>query len=556
MKFIIDKYLYLNILFLFCVIIISCESPNEVDPPKENLISVNVSVNDSIIYLGDTLQISLHVETGNLFNGSISFGDSNSVTFMNQKTILDTTIKHIYTSTGNYKVTLSISDGNELALKEFNIEVIPNPLFFVILAVNKTTVVINYDTLIVTLKASDSTLSHGFLDFKDGTIVSFTNLNQTFDTTISHVYDITSYGGLNIEASFSNRNNKTISKEMYINIITNPSPGVSWEFNRVDLECGDTLLVHLYAIDPSLSDGFIDFKDGTIISFTRSNYYFNSNIYVLDTTITHIYSQPGEYLVATSFTDGTSTTTKEIKFLIPLINITLNNTNFILGDTIKVNLRSSSSTLVNGTLDFKDGTIIYFSNITQNFDTTISYVYSQPGEYLFTAVFSNGNITLNFSSNIKVGRYFELSFLVGMKWIYKYDYLHSQNFGGFTRIRGIHKWEVTSASNSIFQIVEITEDTVNSHYLYGDTTYIKSDTTIFNISETYDNIVFDIPYNEAPFTVPNHSLVYSYPVKISKGEDSFIWCEDVKGLTKYQHDRFFYYYRITINLTLVEFTMP
>src|SRR5574338_1438355 len=106
MKLINNKYLYLNILFFFFVIIISCESPNEVDPPIENLISVNVSVNDSTIYLGDTLQISLHIETTNLFNGSISFGDSNSVTFINQKTILDTTIKHIYTSTGNYKVTL------------------------------------------------------------------------------------------------------------------------------------------------------------------------------------------------------------------------------------------------------------------------------------------------------------------------------------------------------------------------------------------------------------------------------------------------------------------
>ncbi len=73
-------------------IINSCKSPTKINPPDNNQLSVTISLNDSLLYLGDTLKISLLIKTNTYLNGSICFGDSNSISFIDHKGDLDTTI--------------------------------------------------------------------------------------------------------------------------------------------------------------------------------------------------------------------------------------------------------------------------------------------------------------------------------------------------------------------------------------------------------------------------------------------------------------------------------
>lgn len=551
------------ILFLICIILISCESPNEIEPPNNNLISINISMNDSIIYLGDTLKISIRVESQNLFNGSINFGDSNSVIFSDLKNIIDTTLIHIFNSVGKFKVSASFSNGDGVILKEKNVEVIPNPNFYVLFNVNKTILVIDYDTLEVNIKASDSSLLQGSLDFDDGTIISFTDINQIFDTTITHVYRNGSVGLKRLKTSFTNKSNQTILKENEVTVYSNFQPSLGWMFNSVNLNCGDTLSVYLHASDMTLSNGFVDFKDGTLISFDQSNYTYTSLNYILDTTIYHVYSQAGDYLVTSSFTDGINYITKEVLVKItpkPLITITLSSNNIVVGDTLKVNLHSSSSSFLNGMLDFKDGTIISFSNVGPNFDTTISHLYSQPGEYLLTTLFDDGNTSTIINSNIIVKRYYELSFQAGMKWLYSYNSSYSAVINGMNeRVSGTREWEIISVSNnSLFNIRQIKNESIHTWDMHGyDTTYTVNDTTFFTFIDTYNTIKFNIPFPGSPFTIPNHSYVNSYPLKVGQSfPEAYIWCEDIVGITKYKYRLNLQYSTSTAELLLLEFILP
>jgi photosystem II stability/assembly factor-like uncharacterized protein len=77
----------------------------------------------------------------------------------------------------------------------------------------------------------------------------------------------------------------------------------------------------------------------------------------------------------------------------PIVSIIPSKTELTSGDTLKISLQASDSTLANGSIDFSDGTIIQFNHLRNIFDTTIVHIYSQGGTYNIYVKFSDGNMT-------------------------------------------------------------------------------------------------------------------------------------------------------------------
>ena len=86
----------------------------------------------------------------------------------------------------------------------------------------------------------------------------------------------------------------------------------------------------------------------------------------------------------------------------PTVSIIPNKTKLAPGDTLKISLQASDSTLANGSIDFSDGTIIQFNHLSKIFDTTIVHIYYQVGIYNIYVKFSDGNMTTSSSLIITV----------------------------------------------------------------------------------------------------------------------------------------------------------
>jgi len=76
---------------------------------------------------------------------------------------------------------------------------------------------------------------------------------------------------------------------------------VTFAIDKTIIAIGDTFKVTLHASDPTLSGGSLNLGDGTIILFTHLNN-------ILDTSITHVYSQTRTYLITAMFSDGYAST--------------------------------------------------------------------------------------------------------------------------------------------------------------------------------------------------------------------------------------------------------
>jgi hypothetical protein len=92
------------LLLALCVSMISCKSPLESDQTNDPPI-VTVVGNDTTISIGDTLRLTIHASDATLTSGTIDFKDSSIVILNNLKSVLDTTLIHIFTSIGSYDIT-------------------------------------------------------------------------------------------------------------------------------------------------------------------------------------------------------------------------------------------------------------------------------------------------------------------------------------------------------------------------------------------------------------------------------------------------------------------
>lgn len=409
------------------------------------------------------------------------------------------------------------------------------------------------DSLKLSLEVTDLSLAQGTVDFKDGNVVAFNNLKQVLDTTIIHCYK--AVGSYDVEVSFTD-GEMTTTRRLRVEV-ANYSPLIIMSTNTTILEVDDSLNVTLHVSGSNLTNGYLDFKDGTIITFSDLNL-------VLDTTVVHKFTLVGLYNITASFTDGDTTATTSIAIQVkddpPIVHLTVNKTDLRLGDTLKVFLHVSDA--ISGTLDFNDGTRIYFSNFNHDLDTMIVHIYTQPGyPYCVNATFSDGNNSNYWQISVTVSRYYELVLSVGMKWRFKHkdgfstvigDHIHNST-------QGIHEWEIISFTNqdSIFTVKRTICDTIHASSDQGDTNYIAISSSQFTIVGLYKTITFNVPLAGSPFTVPNHSPIDSYPVKASGntyGGD--LICIDIIGPVSYHYSSSTMYSNTFEELTMIDFIKP
>jgi hypothetical protein len=407
------------------------------------------------------------------------------------------------------------------------------------------------DTLKINLHITNLSLANGTLDFKDGNIIVFNNLKSVFDTTLTHYYK--NVGSYDITASFTN-GDKTITKNINV-VISKSVSQITLLTNTTELNVYDTLKVTLHVSNATLLHGSLDFHDGTIISFSKLNR-------VCDTVLVHKFTTVGQRYIAASFTDGDTTITAGILIQIsdkPFVHMKANTSNLRLGDTLKLSLHVSDPTLSDGSLDFEDGTVIYFSKLNHVLDTMITYVYSQPGEYYIKVTFNDGRNPYIGVYGVMVYRYYELSLAVGMQWRYKYHYHYDQVINGPVYIDkpGTRVWKIISFSSqdSAFTVEQAACDTVYGH----DSTYTVNSSSQFTIVALYKTIQFNLPFGGSPYILPNHNSVDSYPIKVPPtvyNGNSYLICTDIVGPTAYHYDSSTKYSNTLEELTLIDFIKP
>jgi hypothetical protein len=345
----------------------------------------------------------------------------------------------------------------------------------------------------------------------------------------------------------------------------NKPPVVTIVGNVSTLEPLDTLRLILHASDSTLTNGTIDFKDGTVIPF-------NNLAPIFDSTLIHIFYSSGSYDVIVSFSDGNKITTKHFNVTVipnspPQVTLVTNKTTLNLGDTLIVTLHATDHTLSYGYLYFNDGTQVSVSHLNQVFDTTIIHVYSQCGDYLISAEFYDGlyygGSPYYAHVSVVVSHYYELSLSVGITWRFSYSY-DDYYYGPmiYTHQRGKHEWRIISSDkinsdSTVFTVQQIRSDSAYIDYMNG-TTFIN-DTSQFMIASSHNSIQFNAPLNGQPFIIPNHRYVSYYPIKIlvkHYPEEEYMLFEDITGPTKYYRENHPYKQDTYENLVLLEFIKP
>lgn len=221
------KYLISFIFLILFGIFISCTSPNESAVNESP--SVTITANNSVLSIGDTLKLTLYIEDHTLKSGTVDFKDSSVIVFNNLDSVLDTTLFHVFRTVGSHSILISFSDGNSSTIKHFDVTV-SNDYPELTIIPNKTTISLG-DTLKLKLYAFDFTLSNGSVDFGDGNLIMFSNLNHVVDTTIEHVYN--SMGTYSVSATFSDG---YISKSTSVNVEVSHffafsfAVGMKWRF--------------------------------------------------------------------------------------------------------------------------------------------------------------------------------------------------------------------------------------------------------------------------------------------------------------------------------------
>ena len=128
----------------------------------------------------------------------------------------------------------------------------------------------------------------------------------------------------------------------------------------------DTLKITIHAADPTLSNGYLDFKDGTIITFSHLHL-------IIDTIITHVYSQTGQYFVTAMFSDGKNSTRDSASVIVKHY-LALS---FDIGMTWRFSYNYDNSDNVAGTDNSQKGTHIWkiISSEVNNSNTVFSVMH-------------------------------------------------------------------------------------------------------------------------------------------------------------------------------------
>lgn len=262
-----------------------------------------------------------------------------------------------------------------------------------------------------------------------------------------------------------------------------------------------------------------------------------------------------KYEIIVTFTDGINTTTQIFYVQItsnptPIINLSKNKSELMLGDTLKVTLYASDDKPLFGVLDFGDETVIYFTKEQSIIDTTFAHVYTYPQYYNITARFDDGFTSASKQTSVLIvtNYYFSMSLSVGMVWRYWYNYYY--------------RYEPESTLINQSGINDTLHFKGHKDGRIVDTTYIINNTLQLEIVLSYSTVMFNIPlYDRIQIhKVPNHVYIERYTIYVDNygpGSDAGGASYNTNGLLSY------YYYRTgshgfaaSETMTLLEFIKP
>jgi hypothetical protein len=221
--------IFISILAFF----ISCESPPDdhilipITPPDTSS-NFSITSEDSIIVLGDTLILHIHMNFPIYKEGMVDFKDGTFIYFNSLEPIIDTTITHIYKTNGSYNIKVEFYRNRAEEYKYIYVDVLPcaiitfenNPLPF-------------GDTLLIHINMKNPIYYKGTIDFHYGNIIDLDSPVPIMDTTISYLYPIS--GSHNISFKFFNAM-QSENHELSVNILPyyfdlSLSVGSKWIFS-------------------------------------------------------------------------------------------------------------------------------------------------------------------------------------------------------------------------------------------------------------------------------------------------------------------------------------
>jgi PKD repeat protein len=435
-----------------------------------------------------------------------NFGDDNITT------TTDFIIYHKYLTTGNYTVTLIVTDNDGLTDTSSQYIIVRNPP----IANFTFTPVYPYVGDNVTFNASSSTSDNAMIvsyvwDFGDGS----PKVNET-DPITTHVYQ--KAGDFMVTLTITDSDGLTGSITKSINILK--APVAIFTYSPTSPETYDIITFNASeSYDPN---GYIisyvwDFGDGNITTVTTP-------------TITHYYTLSGSYTVILIISDNdgyTDSTTKTITILPrpPFADFVYSPESPIVGETVTFNASSSydvDGSIANYTWDFGDG------NVTTTTNPIITHAYSSYGNYTVTlTVTDNDNLTDTKTTSINVRDYPTADFVVSADIIavnstttfnattstpnggvivsYVWDFGDGSSLnttdpitthiyttiGNYTvKLTVVDSEGLNNTASKIIQVVE----KPTARFTYSPSDPYVGDSVTFNASESYDTDGYIISY--------------------------------------------------------------
>ncbi len=187
--------------------VLSCQKEDTIVNPTKVTVDVKLAARQEYVERGDTAWISLHVSSPSPSTTFLDLGDSSSLQLrtggLRDGTFVlafDTLLGHIYASNGSYRIAASVvSNGDTTATATIPVSISDLPPRIAL--TSDRTSYLPGETVRITLHAEDPTLTAGSVDFKDGTIVTFSRLYRKLDTTLAHVFQAN--GMYAVQASFT-----------------------------------------------------------------------------------------------------------------------------------------------------------------------------------------------------------------------------------------------------------------------------------------------------------------------------------------------------------------
>jgi len=440
---------------------------------------------------------------GFIANYSWSFGDGN------ETTVTEPIIVHVYAVTGNYTVTLNVTDSEGLSDSQSQtVEVGVPPVAFFIYSPS-----LPYIDETVMFNASASYDPDGYIasytwDFGDG------NLTATSDPIIYHAYS--KGGDYMVELVVSDDKGVSSTASHILTVEGNPTANFTWTPNIPIVD--DTVTFNASPSSPNggiITDYLWNFGDGTQLNTTTP-------------IATHIYGTYGNFTVILTVVDNyglSGTDSKDVRIRdYPVANFTYSPS--LARRMMPVTFNASMSDPRGGTIidylwDFKDG------NITSTTNPITTHIFQAGGLYQVTLTVTDDE---NLSSS-----YSKIVMVINTSPFASFTHSPEKPIAGETvtfnasdsyDIDGIiinYLWEFSDGTNTTGKIIEhtfsnagtyevtlIVEDDVGATNSTSQNVEVIAYPSVFFVYSPYPAVVLEPTIFNASYSSPGSGLIVNY----------------------------------------------